>query len=102
MSLEHCTKAVSLLGKTGLAATYIGRPARKTGISVTCVEAGRLCELRKAWMTFLEISVTTCMVMGAVALADKKVVNMSRIEESLLERIETGVLDDIVDDVDSV
>ena len=39
------------------------------------------------------------MVMGAVALADKRGVNRVRIEGSLLERMEIGAFDDMVDDM---
>lgn len=88
-----------LLGKSGLAATYMGSPARRTGISVTGVESGSRCEARNAEMTRVEISVTTCMIIGAVALAEKRVWNKLRMEESLSERIATFPFTDMVVDL---
>ena len=84
-----------LVGKAGTAATYIGRAARRAGISVTWVDVGRLSESRKAWITFWAIAVTTCIVAPVVMSAVQISAKRSRIEGSLLERTEIGACCDM-------
>ena len=62
-----------------------------------CAEGGRIGDARNAAMTFLEISVTTCVVIGAVEFADKKVGKNSMMVESSLETIVTVAFTDMVD-----
>ena len=47
-------------------------------------------------MTRLEISVTACVTSGAVVSADKTEVKRSRMDGSILKRMEIGALDGMV------